>query len=169
MKISNIGLAAWEVSADASESLCIMGLGSCLAIGVYDPVAKVAGLLHAMLPNNTRKDDSKTKYVDSGLEFLLEQAVEAGAARERLRVAVYGGSTMLSQGGSSLLEIGPKNIATAEKMLASLGLTPAVWDVGGSKGRTVAFAVGTGEISVTVLGQPVQVFRELSESPEVKP
>ena len=70
--------------------LTTLGLGSCVGVALYDPVNKIGGLLHCMLPDSTQfKNNSNTaKYADSGIDELVSKMVSLGAnrlAREMLR------------------------------------------------------------------------------------
>ena len=48
-----VGMADLKV-AHAPDSLTTLGLGSCIGLTLYDPVAKVGGLVHFMLPDSTK-------------------------------------------------------------------------------------------------------------------
>ena len=43
--ISSVGLGEMRFSRDPNDVLIAFGLGSCLGIGMYDPVAKVGGII----------------------------------------------------------------------------------------------------------------------------
>ena len=46
-----VGMADMNVAKDKGI-LITLGLGSCVGIALYDPVVKVAGLAHCMLPDS---------------------------------------------------------------------------------------------------------------------
>jgi chemotaxis protein CheD len=161
-----VGLAQWRVSRNHEESLCILGLGSAVALCLFDVSTHTAAAAHVMLPNG-RDEGSPAKYGATVVPFLLAEMAKAGASLTGLRVALLGGATMLAQGQSALLEIGNRNVATLQQALEQAGLAPAVTDVGGTRGRTVVLAVGSGEITVKVLSQPDQVYAQLAVSEEV--
>ena len=48
-----VGMADLKV-AKAPDSLITLGLGSCIGLTFYDPVAKVGGMVHYMLPDSTQ-------------------------------------------------------------------------------------------------------------------
>jgi chemotaxis protein CheD len=167
MRTTHVGLAEWRVSRNPNEALCVLGLGSSVGLFVYDPVAMVAAATHIMLPRGRDADRTPTKYADTAVPFLLTEAAAAGAAAERVKVGVFGGATMLSQGHSALLEVGQRNVTAVLEALAQAGLGPTVTDVGGTRGRTVVLEVGTGHVTVKVLSQPDREYGELMLSPEV--
>ncbi|MBI2297897.1 MAG: chemotaxis protein CheD [Armatimonadetes bacterium] len=160
MKVT-IGLADLKTSHRPGDSLCVLGLGSCLALVCYDPVNRIGGVAHTMLPGNSRHEGNPAKYVDTAVPLLVERMTAAGAQAGAVVCAVVGGATMLTQGTSALLEIGGRNIAAAEEALDKAGLQAVIKDVGGCKGRTVVLAVKTGVLQVSILGQPDRVYQEL--------
>ena len=57
----SVGLGERVVSRDPQDILVAYGLGSCLGIGMIDPVARVCGLLHAAAgPRRCQKDSFST-------------------------------------------------------------------------------------------------------------
>lgn len=168
MKLTSVGLAGARVSTEPAERLCVMGLGSCLAIVLYDLNRHIAGLVHAMLPTDRRREGNAPKYVNTAVPYLIAAMAKAGAAQEDLRAGVFGGAMLLTHGQSSLLEIGAQNVAAARAAFGEAGLEPSVWDVGGTKGRTVTVAVASGVVTVSVLGEPDRSYTELSCAAEVR-
>lgn len=149
-----VGLGEVRVSRNPGDVLVAYGLGSCLGIGLYDPAARVAGLLHAVLPERVNGADPLTaKYVDSGIAGLLAQLKEAGAERGRLIVRFAGGANMLvAPGFKQTLNIGGRNLAAALAVFAQLNLKIKAQDVGGHAGRTVRLYVADGRMTVRMMG-----------------
>ncbi|WP_418280134.1 chemotaxis protein CheD [Halorubrum sp. DTA98] len=132
-----VGVGDLAVVTDDS-TLTTSGLGSCVAVAVGDPRAGVRGLLHAMLPTAGRVETPAprpAKYVDIGIETLLEELQAAGASTRRLEARLVGGAEMLD-----LTEaIGPRNVTRAEATLEAAGVPIVGSDVGDTVGRTVRF------------------------------
>lgn len=149
-----VGLGEARVSCEPGEILVAYGLGSCLGICMVDPVARVSGLLHAVLPERSNGAEALSlKFVDSGIAGLLTRMAEAGAERKRLIVRVAGGASMLATAGlKPLLNIGERNIIAARAAFAALSLKVAAEDVGGNTGRTVRLYVATGRATVRKMG-----------------
>ena len=80
-----VGMADLKV-AHAPDSLTTLGLGSCIGLTLYDPVAKVGGLVHFMLPDSTKMKNNSNiaKFADTGIVELVRRMTEAGAAKSRL-------------------------------------------------------------------------------------
>ncbi len=149
-----VGVADMVVSNDSSAEIVTYSLGSCLGITIYDAVKKIGGLLHIMLPDTTR-DATKAvtapfMFVDTGLPRLFHAAYNLGADRSRITVKVAGGAQLLDQQG--IFNIGSRNFAAFEKLLAQNGLKIHGKDVGGLSSRTVRLDLTTGDVTVKTPG-----------------
>jgi len=149
----NIGLGELVVSKNPDDMLVAYGLGSCLGIGMYDPVARTAGLLHAVLPESANGDRSNSKYVNCGILNLIDGMLKAGASQSRLLVRMVGGANMLvSSSLSSMFEIGSRNITSAHLTFQKLNMRLSAEEVGGNVGRTVRLYVISGKMTVRMVG-----------------
>ncbi len=155
-----VGLGEIAVSQDKNEVLVAFGLGSCVGVGVYDPVKGVAGLLHAVLPEPLNgSDQESTKYVGNGIKKLLEEMTTKGAVKERLIVRIAGGANMLTSPGlSKSFDIGNRNIAMATRILESLKIKIVNQNVGGNIGRTFRVYVIDGKMTIRMIGEKENVF-----------
>jgi chemotaxis receptor (MCP) glutamine deamidase CheD/CheY-like chemotaxis protein len=145
-----------EVSNTPGDVLVAYGLGSCVAVCLYDPVARVGGMLHALLPgadsSNSQRRGKATKFVDQGVEMLLGALLELGARRRRLAASLCGGARMVSTPDvDGLLKIGEQNVRAAEAALQAVNIKVQSQDTGGHAGRTVKLHVATGQVTVKTL------------------
>ena len=154
------------VVSDAAEDVLVAyGLGSCVAVCLYDPVAQVGGMLHALLPsapnNNGNSPTPSAKFVDQGMPLLIESLLKQGARRNRLIAKLCGGARVLSAPGfdDGVLNIGERNVQAAEAALGAAGLRIQAQDTGGRLGRTVKFHVANGRVTVRNLGQSERALR----------
>lgn len=144
----------------APEKITTIGLGSCIGLVIYDPVSKVCGLLHAMLPDSTkiRNNSNRLKFVDSGIEDMLKQIIQAGGNQKRLVAKLAGGAAMFDfVEENDVTSIGHQNAETAKKMLKQLGIPLLAEDTGKNYGRTVIFDPASGELEIRIVGQ--QAFK----------
>jgi|ERR1019366_1121852 chemotaxis protein CheD len=149
-----VGVADMVVSNDSSAEIVTYSLGSCLGITIYDPVKKIGGLLHLMLPDS-KIDDAKAAnvplmFVDTGVPRLFHAAYNLGADRNRLVVKVAGGAQLLDQQG--IFNIGIRNFDALGKLLAQNGLKAHATDVGGLSSRTVRLDLTNGSVTVKTPG-----------------
>jgi chemotaxis protein CheD len=149
-RLKVVGVGAGMVSNHPAETLVTYALGSCVAVAIHDPVAKVGGLLHFMLPESSLDREKATRqpsmFADTGLPLLLERVARLGASSSRLRVWLAGGAQMIGDNG--FFNIGRRNAEAARALLDSHGLRVESEDLGGSISRSVFLAVGTGEMTL---------------------
>lgn len=124
------------------------GVGSCVAVVLYDPVSHVGGLAHAMLPQATPGTDAPARFVDAGIESLVAVMAAKGAQRGRLQAKLVGGAHMFTLFGDGESGIGARNVASAKAVLHRLDIPVAAEETGGTVGRNVRFDLSTGVCSV---------------------
>jgi chemotaxis protein CheD len=163
-KIYSVSIGGIAVSASAADVLVAYGLGSCVAICLYDPVSRIGGMLHALLPSapsqNGRNPAPSAKFVDLGTPLLIEALLGLGARRGRLSAQLCGGAQVLSAPGfeEGELHIGKRNVSAAESALRNAHIPIKAQRTGGRVGRTVRFYIATGQVTVRSLGQKEQVL-----------
>lgn len=148
MKTVVVGIGDCKVGHDADCQLVTYALGSCIAITIYDPVARVGGLLHFMLPD-AGPDPARARmnpfmYADSGIPMLFRRAYELGAEKRRLIVTATGGAQMMDHAG--VFNIGKRNCLEMRKILWKAGVVVKVEDVGGAISRTVRMELSSGKV-----------------------
>lgn len=150
----NVGIGELKVSKDADAIIITRGLGSCVAVCLYDKEAGVAGMAHIMLPqDNGRGTILTARFADSGVPRLLKAMVKEGANPKEIKAKIVGGARMFHiAGGNSLLEIGERNVEAVKAVLKSLKLNLVAADTGKDYGRTVELFVATGEVLVKAIG-----------------
>jgi chemotaxis protein CheD len=150
-----VGVGELAVSNDVSEVLATYSLGSCLAVSIYDPAARVGGLLHAMLPDSgidPAKGAAKPgMFIDTGLPALLRAAGRLGAEQRRLQICVAGGAQVLDWGG--FFNIGKRNYAALVALLNQCGLAIQAEQVGGLNSRSLYLRLASGEVRLKISGQ----------------
>jgi len=144
-----------KVSKNPGDSIVTHALGSCLGIVVYDPVAKVGGILHAMLPqssvNPAKAQANPYAFVDVGTPKYLDKILMAGAQKSRLVVKVAGGSAMSA--GADMFAVGKRNFLILRKVLWKQGLRIKNQDVGGTISRTLYLDLDSGRTWIVSRGK----------------
>jgi chemotaxis protein CheD len=127
-------------------------VGSCVAICIYDAVAKVAGMAHVMLPKNNTPDPApkpEGKFADVALKILLEQLVASGADAGRLRAKMAGGANVFrNEGKQNTFNIGMRNIDAIRDILKEKKIPIISEDVGSNNGRWVTFDASSSEMTI---------------------
>lgn len=152
--VEAIGLGGLKVTNDPGDELVCLGIGSCIAIGIYDPGSGVAGMAHLVLPESIagRDDGENARFVDTGIPLLVQGMEARGASRTRMVVKIAGGAHMIARAGVDGESIGDRNTVSTRQTLSALGMTIAAEDVGGTCGRTVRLYADSGVLVVSSAG-----------------
>ena len=148
-----VGMADYKVG-QAPSTIISYGLGSCIGISLYDPQAKVGGLLHIMLPDSTqaRPTDNPAKFADTGLPLMLKHVLALGASRSRLVAKIAGGAQMFAfANATDIMRVGVRNAEAAKKILKDLNIRLIAEDTGGTYGRTVSINMEDGVYKVKTI------------------
>jgi chemotaxis protein CheD len=143
-------------TATAGQVLVTYGLGSCVAILLYDDFKRVAGMAHIMLPSHTlaRRPDRPGKTPQTAVPTLLELMIELGAERRRITARLVGGASLfasLSPPGS--IQMGERNVVACRDVLNQLGIPLVTEQVGGESGRSVWFYASDGKAIIRSANQ----------------
>ena len=159
-KVIKVGMADLNVCV-SPDSITTLGLGSCVGIAVRDPVTKIGGLAHIMLPDSTaiRINSNIPKFADTGIEELVKQVVAKGANRSRLVAKIAGGAQMFAfQAKNDMVRVGERNVEATKKKLAQLKIPILAEDTGKNYGRTVIFYPETGDFVIRAVGKSESVI-----------
>jgi chemotaxis protein CheD len=155
VKTTNIGMGELVVSKDPSDILACIGLGSCIAMCIWDPVARIGGVAHMLLPTSRSSAEmmgSPAKYITHGVPNLINKMIKNGSSRTNLIVKITGGARMLNiPGENNLLDIGQRNITEVRAVMKRENIPILGEDVGGSSGRSMQLVVETGKITIRSL------------------
>jgi len=147
-----VGIADMKVSGCLEDVVVTYALGSCLGVCIYDPVAQVGGILHAMLPKGTaspeRAQSNPARFVDTGLPLLFKGAYALGAEKARTIVYAVGGAHMGPVDQPDNFRIGERNFVELKRMLWRNCVVLHDQDVGGNVSRTVSLSIATGAVSI---------------------
>jgi chemotaxis protein CheD len=166
--VLTVGISDCAVSGDPNAVITTHALGSCVGLLIYDPVARVGGLLHYMLPDSTMdKDRAQQKpfmFADTGIPLLFHTAYKAGARKERIQVTALGGAQIL--GTNDSFSIGKRNLMSMRKILWKAGVMLHHEEVGGTSPRTARLEVATGRILVSFGGGQHEIYQGNGERRE---
>ncbi len=144
-----------EVYVTTEDEVVTTVLGSCVSACVRDPIFKVGGMNHFMLPLSSGSGswDSdgglSTRYGNYAMELLINEILKHGGSRKNLEVKIFGGGKVLSKTMSS--NVGERNIHFVEEYLRLEGLKLEAKDVGDIYPRKVLFHPYTGLVRVKKL------------------
>ncbi len=125
-----------------------IGLGSCIAICLYDERHGIGGMAHVMLghcPENIREEINPFRYADKAIDEMIKKMREAGSKQYNLEAKIFGGAAMFS---NSIFRIGEHNIKAVKEKLAEERIRVIAEDIGGKRGRNVWFNTEDGTVVV---------------------
>lgn len=157
-EIVKVGMADLNVIKHKG-TLTTLGLGSCVGVALYDPITKVAGLLHIMLPSSKtiRNNVNQAKFADTGIILLIEEIQKSGGSKSRLVCKLAGGAQMFSFGNKNdIMKIGERNVLATKEILATLKIPIISEDTGGNFGRTIELYADTGNMLVKTIGHGIK-------------
>ncbi len=150
------GVFIGQFGAAAGEGvLAIYGLGSCVALVLYEARSGAGGMAHVLLPGprppDDRSRDLPAKYADSALEALLGALVALGARPALLRAALVGGARLFQTEMDLDQGVGLRNVESLKGLLKARGIEVVFTETGGDQGRTVLFDLPRGTLRIRTL------------------
>ena len=145
-----VDIADMKIAVGEDYELTTYALGSCIGVTLYDPVARVGGMLHYMLPeaaiNPEKARQNPFMFADTGIPLLFREAYKHGAVRGRLIIKLAGGANVLDQ--SNHFNIGKRNYLAARKLFYRNNLLIASEFVGGISGKTMRLRLKDGRVEI---------------------
>lgn len=143
-------VADWAV--EGGEAMIVtLGLGSCVACVLYDPVARVGGLAHVLLPSHTlaRDRNNHAKFPETAVPLLLGEMKKLGAVPERVRARLIGGASMFANlVAPGVAMMGERNVIAMKEALKVARIPVVAEDTGKGYGRSVYFHLPGGKLEV---------------------
>lgn len=142
-----------EIAVSKSDDVTLVTfVGSCVALCLFDPIHKIGGLAHVMLPegkNHVTNSNLQGKYADVAVDTLLNNLVTKGAKIRNIKAKIIGGAQIFSnETGDNLFSIGSRNVESIKKILCKKDIPLISEEIGNKYGRWVKFDIQTGEIIV---------------------
>lgn len=148
-----VGIAEYKTAKHPQVLSCV-GLGSCVGICLHDPISKIGGIAHVLLPDSTinTKDEIKPgKFADTAVVALLGEIEKQGGSKRNIKAKVVGGASMFTHANpekDDFSSMGMQNVEAAKDALTSVGVDLSAEDTGGNHGRTIEFHIDTGKILI---------------------
>ena len=165
------------VAGAADERLQACGLGACVGLCLYDPLARVAVLVHIVLPQTLPPVSGASwtpppgKCADTAVPHALAEMERRGGSPTRTVAALVGGASIFttstaSPGTVSRLEIGARNVLAVREELRRVEVPLCAEETGGHGGRTVSIEADTGQVWVRPVGLPERLLTTLRPEPK---
>ena len=154
MKETVVKVAEW--AAERGEGVLVtLGLGSCVAIMLYDAESRAGAMAHVLLPSISLARDisNRAKFPETAVPLLIERLKALGADPRRLSAKLAGGASMFSQLGTpGTIQMGERNVLAARSALRGAGIPIVREAVGGERGCSVRFHLKDGRVEIRSVG-----------------
>jgi chemotaxis protein CheD len=138
------------VSAEETNILTI--LGSCVAVCIWDPITKIGGMNHFMLPLWNGNGLASPKYGNIAIKKLIEKLENMGVKKSNMQAKVFGGGEVLETSSNNFI-IGKRNISIAYEMLEEYKIPIMSSNTNGKLGRKIIFNTRTGKVKLHYINQ----------------
>jgi chemotaxis protein CheD len=150
-----VGVADLAVAKDPTKSIVTYALGSCIGVTIFDPVSRVGGMLHFMLPEGKTSPEkaaaNPAMFADAGVPQLFQRAYKLGAEKSKLIVCAAGGAEILAEDGH--FRIGSRNRTMLRKIFWQNNVLLSADDTGGNHSRTMTLSLKDGTVSIRSQGK----------------
>ena len=154
-----VGIAEMKIANRPEDVLVTYSLGSCIGLALYDPQARIGGLIHCMLPLSNidpgHARQAPCMFTDSGVPLLIQSMLDAGAKPGRLVAKVAGAAALLNN--SNTFRIGERNRVVLRKLLWRHGILIAAEDTGGTAARTMSLHLDSGAAIIRSAGREYEL------------
>jgi len=133
-------------------TISIYGLGSCIALILFDKKNRICGMSHVLLPKSHKNKEIKLphKYANLSVKYLLDELTDGGAQKELINAIIVGGSKIFDLPNN---DIGEENINQIKHELDKYGIKIIKKSIGGMQGRIVNFNTKNYEVFVKISGE----------------
>jgi chemotaxis protein CheD len=149
-QVDAIKILPGQYHSARAEGAITTVLGSCVSTCLWDPVERIGGMNHFMLPGDTASAGSpwaaSARFGVYAMEVLINEMIRLGADRRRMIAKVFGGAQLLA--GFERLDVGAKNSEFVLDFLRVEGIRVAAQDLLGVCPRKVHFFIDSGKVQV---------------------
>lgn len=154
IEIVRVGMADYKICSSPIK-ISTLGLGSCVGVVLYDPIVKICGLGHVMLPDSTqiKTDMNRMKFADTCLSDMYYEMVAKGASPVNLVAKIAGGAKMFSFNvNNESMNIGERNVEAVKEKLNQLRIPLLAEDTGKNYSRSIVFNPEDGMLNIRTVG-----------------
>ncbi len=126
-------------------------LGSCVSVCIWDKELGIGGINHYLLPLWNGEGLESPRYGNVAIARLIKKLQAFGSSKKNMITKVFGGASVIPNGGGGLMNIGERNIELAKDILKKEKIRIIGSDVGGELGRKIIFDTRAGTVLVKKL------------------
>jgi len=148
-----VGVGDMMISSTQNAVIVTYALGSCIGLSAYDPLLRLGGLIHIMLPEATDGLSSQKNpymFAETGLPIFFDELLKLGSKKFRLEIKIAGGASLFNE--NKMFNIGERNYNYIRNYLSVNGYRLTSEAVGGTCSRTMATDINTGKVTIKIPG-----------------
>lgn len=149
-QVESVKILPGQYYASSGPGTITTVLGSCVSTCLWDPVSRIGGMNHFMLPGDATASgapwEASARFGVYAMEVLINQMIRLGADRRRFVAKVFGGARVLA--GFDRLDVGAKNVEFVLDFLKEEEITIAGRDLLDVYPRKVHFFPDTGKVQL---------------------
>jgi len=126
-------------------------LGSCVAVCLYDPVLKIGGMNHFMLPLWNGQGLASPRYGNIAIKKIIDKMEALGSSKANIKAKIFGGAEIIATNINQFM-IGDRNIHIAKDILKEEEIPVVGSSLAGKLGRKIIFDTYTGQIRQKYVG-----------------
>lgn len=148
-----VSMGKYSLSASPNV-LTTSGVGSCMAVCLYDRSTQKGSLAHVMLPRHPAPPQTPLeddfKYADIAIAVMVSELEKVGVKRSSLTAKIVGGANMFPGIAGRSEKPGEKNIHAVKEVLEALNIPVAADSTGGTNGRSLSFDLSNGIVAIKI-------------------
>ncbi len=148
---STVGMGEIMV-AESPNLLRSVGIGSCIAVTLYDRDTTIGGLAHIMLPcvEDAHNKSHPARFSDVAIDMMIDEMKMQGAHIQEVRAKIFGGANMFPEiiSSDSSMDIGKRNISAVREELEKHNIDIIAEEVGDHIGRSLLFDTSDGSVVI---------------------
>lgn len=152
-QVQSVKILPGQYFAASGEGSISTVLGSCVSTCLWDPMQRIGGMNHFMLPGEPFATASpwrvSARFGVYAMEVLINEMIHLGADRRRLLAKVFGGARVLQ--GFETLDVGARNSEFVLNFLREEGIQLLAQDLLGVCPRKLHFFPATGKVQLKKL------------------
>jgi chemotaxis protein CheD len=179
LQVDSVKVLPGQYHASAGEGSISTVVGSCVSSCLWDPVARIGGMNHFMLPGDAPAPASpwglSARFGVYAMELLINEMLHLGADRRRLVAKVFGGAQVLQ--GFNTLDVGAMNSKFVVSFLREEGIRLVAQDLLGTCPRKIHLFPASGKVQLkrlhlqptddSVQRQEREYMAQLAREPDV--
>ena len=155
-----VTVADWAADVGPVD-LVTLGLGSCVAIMLYDKDTRAGAMAHVLLPSRSLARDATNpaKFPETAVPLLVQRLTQLGADPRRMVAKLAGGASMFANimtPGS--IQMGERNVVASRNALRAAAIPITAEAIGGGVGRSVRFHLADGRAEIRTVGADAGVI-----------